>query len=67
MTARLQVAALRLTVFLGEDDQWRHKPLDTESKIRSFAPRLEELIGEGLVIVEPVEVIRYTSRTEAAR
>jgi uncharacterized protein len=117
MMAKLQGAALRLTVFLGEDDQWRHKPLyteivhrahtaglagatvlrgvegygagsrihttrllslsedlpvvivivDTESKIRSFVPQIEELINEGLVIVDPVEVIRYTGRAEAAR
>jgi PII-like signaling protein len=114
---KLHGAALRLTVFLGEDDQWRHKPLyteivhrahtaglagatvlrgvegygassrihttrllslsedlpvvivivDTETKIRSFVPQIEELIGEGLVILDPVEVIRYTGRAEAAR
>jgi uncharacterized protein len=117
MMAKLQGPALRLTVFLGEDDQWRHKPLyteivhrartaglagatvlrgvegygassrihttrllslsedlpvvivivDTESKIRSFVPQIEELINEGLVMVDPVEVIRYTGRAEAAR
>jgi PII-like signaling protein len=115
--AKLQGAALRLTVFLGEDDQWRHKPLyteivhrahtaglagatvlrgvegygassrihttrllslsedlpvvivivDTESKIRSFVPQREELIREGLVIIDPVEVIRYTGRAGAAQ
>jgi uncharacterized protein len=114
---KLQGAALRLTVFLGEDDQWRHKPLyteivhrahtaglagatvlrgvegygassrihttrllslsedlpvvivivDTESKIRSFVPQIEELIREGLVIIDPVEVIRYTGRAGAAQ
>jgi PII-like signaling protein len=52
---RLERAALRLTIFIGEDDQWHHKPL--------FLPQLDGLIAEGLVIVEPVEVIRYVGRT----
>jgi PII-like signaling protein len=105
--------ALRLTIFLGEDDQWRHKPLyteivhrahaaglagasvlrgiegfgassrihtsrllslsedlpvaivivDAEVRIRAFLPQLDELVAEGLVIVDPVEVIRYVGRT----
>jgi PII-like signaling protein len=105
--------ALRLTIFLGEDDQWRHKPLyteivhrahaaglagasvlrgiegfgassrihtsrllslsedlpvaivivDAEARIRAFLPQLDELVAEGLVIVDPVEVIRYVGRT----
>jgi PII-like signaling protein len=103
-----------LTVFIGEDDQWHHKPLyteivhrahaaglagasvfrgvegygasnhihttrllslsedlpvavvivDSEPTIRAFLPQLDELIGEGLVIVEPVEVIRYVGRSQ---
>jgi uncharacterized protein len=109
---RLERAALRLTIFIGEDDQWHHKPLyteivhrahaaglagasvfrgvegygasnhihtsrllslsedlpiaviivDSEPAIRGFLPQLDELIAEGLVIVEPVEVIRYVGR-----
>jgi hypothetical protein len=101
-----------LTIFIGEDDQWHHKPLyteivhrahaaglagasvfrgvegygasnhihttrllslsedlpvaviivDSDPAIRGFLPQLDELIAEGLVIVEPVEVIRYVGR-----
>ncbi|MFJ8815183.1 DUF190 domain-containing protein [Amycolatopsis thermoflava] len=36
--------------------------VDDETRIRPFLPTLDELIGEGLVIVEPVEVIRYVGR-----
>jgi PII-like signaling protein len=110
---RLHGPALRLTIFVGEDDHWHHKPLyhevvsrahkaglagasvirgiegfgassrihttrilslsedlplaiiivDTEEKIRAFVPQLDELITEGLVIIDPVEVIRYVGRT----
>jgi PII-like signaling protein len=109
---KLEGPALRLTIFVGEDDQWRHRPLyteivhrahafglagasvfrgvegfgassrihtsrllslsedlpcaiiivDAEAKIRAFLPTLDELVTEGLVIVDPVEVIRYVGR-----
>ena len=36
--------------------------VDTQDKIRAFLPQLDELIGEGLVILGPVEVIRYVGR-----
>jgi PII-like signaling protein len=109
---KLQGPALRLTIFVGESDQWHHKPLyheivhrahaaglagasvirgiegygassrihttrilslsedlplaiviiDAEERIRAFLPQLDELITEGLVIIDPVEVIRYVGR-----
>lgn len=109
---KLSGAAMRLTILIGEDDQWHHKPLyteivhrahatglagatvlrgiegygasnhvhttrllslsedlpvavvivDTEQRIRAFLPQLDELITEGLVMVDPVEVVRYTGR-----
>ena len=114
---KIEGPAARLTIFLGEDDTWHHKPLyheivsrahhaglagasvlrgiegygassrihtsrllslsedlplaviivDQEDRIRSFLPQLDELVTEGLVILDPVEVIRYVGRPTAAR
>ncbi|MFG2076725.1 hypothetical protein SAMN05421874_15515 [Nonomuraea maritima] len=36
--------------------------VDTSDRIRAFLPQLDELVTEGLVIVDPVEVIRYVGR-----
>ena len=110
---RLQGSALRLTVLVGEDDQWHHRPLsheivhrahaaglagasvfrgcegfgassrvhtarllslsedlpvavvivDAEQKVRAFLPQLEELVEEGLIMLDPVEVIRRSGRS----
>ncbi|MGH8791801.1 MAG: DUF190 domain-containing protein [Stackebrandtia sp.] len=104
--------AVRLTVFVDEDDRHRGRPLyseivhrahasglagasvlrgiegfgassrihttrllslsedmpiaviivDSEEKVRGFLPQLDELVCEGLVIMDPVEVIRYVGR-----
>ena len=104
--------ALRVTVFIGEDDRYHHRPLFTEivhrahaaglagasvvrgcegfgasslihtsrlvslsedlpviviivdepAKVRAFLPQLEELVHEGLVVVDEVEVVRYVGR-----
>jgi len=114
---KIEGPAVRLTVFLGEDDTWHHKPLyheivsrahhaglagasvlrgiegygassrihtsrllslsedlplaviivDQEDRIRAFLPQLDELVTEGLVILDPVEVIRYVGRRTATR
>lgn len=110
---RLEGPAVRLTVFVGSDDRWHHRPLsteivhrahaaglagatvlhgvegygasnhihttrllslsedlpvaiivvDAEERVRAFLPELDELIEEGLVIIDPVEVIRYVGRS----
>ena len=36
--------------------------VDTEEAIQGFLPDLDELIGEGLVILDDVEVIKYVGR-----
>jgi len=33
--------------------------VDTEPKVREFLPQLDELVTDGLVIVDEVDVIRY--------
>lgn len=109
---RLEGEALRLTVFVGADDRWHHRPLYTEivhrahaaglagasvfrgvegygagsrihttrllslseelpvavvivddaERVRAFLPHLDELVQEGLVMVDPVHVVRYAGR-----
>lgn len=111
---RLHGIALRVTIFVGENDTWRHRPLyseivhrahkaglagasvfrgvegfgasslihttrllslsedlpvaviivDDETRIRAFLPQLDELVAEGLVILDEVEVIRYAGRED---
>lgn len=39
--------------------------VDTDARIRAFLPELESLGIEGLVILEPVQVIRYAGRSPA--
>ncbi|UUN25171.1 DUF190 domain-containing protein [Streptomyces sp. FIT100] len=106
---RLTGTALRMTIFVGECDQWHHRPayveivhrahkaglagasvfrgvegfgtsslvhtsrllslsedmpvaiviVDTEDRVRAFLPELDELVGQGMVVLEECEVIRY--------
>lgn len=110
--SRLSGSALRVTIFIGENDTWHHKPLyteivhrardaglagasvfrgvegfgastmihtsrllslsedlpvaivvvDDEERVRDFLPQLDELVPEGLVILDECEVIRYVGR-----
>ncbi|MER8231848.1 DUF190 domain-containing protein [Streptomyces sp. NPDC094049] len=109
---RLTGRALRLTVLVGENDTWHHRPLsteivhrahaaglagasvfrgvegfgasshihtarilslsedlpvavlivDTEERVRAFLPQLDELVTEGLVLLDDCEVVRYAGR-----
>lgn len=102
-------SALRLSVFIGEDDRWHHKPLyheivrrardaglagatvlrgcegygasslihttrlldladnlpivviiiDAEECVRAFLPQLDELVVDGMVLLDKVDVLRY--------
>ncbi|GAA0507008.1 UPF0166 protein [Saccharopolyspora subtropica] len=36
--------------------------VDDESRVRAFLPELDELVTEGLVLLDEVEVIRYAGR-----
>ena len=38
--------------------------VDTEERVRAFLPQLDELVDEGLVILDDCEVIRYVGRTD---
>jgi PII-like signaling protein len=41
--------------------------VDERQRIQAFLPQLDELIAEGLVIVDDVDVVRYVGRAPAAR
>ena len=38
--------------------------VDAEQRIRDFLPQLDELVTEGLVLLDRVEVIKHTSRVK---
>lgn len=44
---------------LGEDLPVAIVIVDTDARIRGFLPQIEELVVEGLVTLEPVEVVKY--------
>lgn len=39
--------------------------VDDEARIREFLPQLDEIVTEGLVLLDPVEVYRYVGRDSA--
>ncbi|ADH64837.1 protein of unknown function DUF190 [Allomeiothermus silvanus DSM 9946] len=47
---------------LSEDLPMMIEIVDAEEKVRAFLPALEAMVGEGLVTMERVEVIRYRHR-----
>lgn len=36
--------------------------IDTEERIRGFVPQIEEILEDGIVFLEPVEVVRYVGK-----
>ncbi|MGW5115279.1 DUF190 domain-containing protein [Streptomyces noursei] len=110
--SKVHGTALRLTVFLSENDTWHHRPLFTEivhrahaaglagasvfrgiegfgassmihttrllslseelpvaivivdddEALRAFLPQLDELLDEGVAILDEVEAIHYTTK-----
>ncbi len=40
--------------------------VDTNDKIRGFLPQLDELVTEGLVLVDEVEVVKHVGRYDGA-
>ncbi|MFE3164954.1 DUF190 domain-containing protein [Streptomyces sp. NPDC059224] len=59
---RLTGRALRLTVYIGEDDCWHHKPLYTEIVHRAHAAGLA-----GASVFRGIEGFGATSRIHTAR
>ncbi|MER7110515.1 DUF190 domain-containing protein [Streptomyces sp. NPDC000229] len=107
--------ALRATIFVGENDVWRHRPVyseivhraheaglagasvfrgfegfgasslvhtarllslsedlpvaivivDAEERVRAFLPHLDGLLGDGLVVLDACEVVRYADGERA--
>ncbi|MGH8867871.1 MAG: DUF190 domain-containing protein [Actinomycetes bacterium] len=39
--------------------------VDVEDRVRAFLPQLDDLMTQGLVTLDEVEVVRYTSDTKA--
>ena len=39
--------------------------VDTEDRIRAFLPQLDEVVGQGLVTLDKVEVIHYGIRDKS--
>jgi PII-like signaling protein len=46
---------------LGDDLPSSIVIVDVEERVRAFLPQLDELVAEGLVMLDPVEVVRYAS------
>jgi PII-like signaling protein len=40
--------------------------VDTPEKVRAFLPEIEDLVQEGLIILDEVEVVRYVGRSADA-
>jgi uncharacterized protein len=50
---------------LSEDLPILIEAVDAEDKIRAILPEMDEMLGDGLITLEPVEVIVYRASGEA--
>ncbi|MFT4083293.1 MAG: DUF190 domain-containing protein [Nocardioides sp.] len=41
--------------------------IDAEDRIRAFLPRIEEILEDGIVFLEPVEVVHYVGSRDGRR
>ncbi len=41
--------------------------VDTEPKIQTFLPELDQLVTEGLIMLDEVDVIKYVSRSDPSK
>lgn len=41
--------------------------IDAEERIRAFLPRVEEVLEDGIVYLEPVEILRYAGSVGGSR
>lgn len=41
--------------------------IDAEERIRAFLPRIEEVLEDGIVFLEPVDVVRYVGSAGGVR
>ena len=41
--------------------------VDTDERIREFLPQIDELVSQGLVLLDQVEVVKYASRPDSHR
>lgn len=55
--SRLHIAKV---LRLSEDLPLVIEIVDREDRIREFIPACDEMIGEGLITLEPVEVLKYS-------
>lgn len=56
----------RKHVFTSSDLPIMVAIIDTEEKIKRFLPIVEVMVGEGLIAMSDVDVIRYVHRVEGA-
>ena len=52
---------------LSEDLPLIVELVDREERIREFLPECEAMIGDGLVTLEPIEIIRYSAAPPPAK